>query len=120
MKRLLLVLLITACTPAQVLVVDGIRVYPQYWADAVRHVQPMASYELQCPPEGVQLHLLRRQGRLPAEIAAVGCGGTHQYVRLGYRWYNVLDPTLPDRRHAAAQSEAGAVHHRQMLNRLRR
>ena len=71
-------LMIAACAPT--LENNGIRVYVKYWEPVEREISLRARVDLQC--SAVDVLLLNRQGKLPVNVAAEGCGRTAIYQRL--------------------------------------
>ena len=51
------------------------------WSSAVARIRPLASQELSCAPDSLEVTLLDRRGSLPTEVSVRGCGKNGVYER---------------------------------------
>jgi hypothetical protein len=85
MKRLVVVLgmlvsVLTGC-PGQLITVNGVDVYQNYWNQTLEELKPRVSFDLGCPGDQAQFTLFKRTGRHPTEVGAIACGKRAMYVR---------------------------------------
>ena len=76
---LLTLALFGACGPT--VTSGGIEVTAAEWQQTDRELRLRAGVELACPPETVQLTLVKREGRYPVLVHAGGCGAQRLFSR---------------------------------------
>lgn len=76
---------------------NGQTVYARNWNEAVQSLSGRAQYDLNCQPDQITYKLIARQGRIPVQMQAEGCGGRALYgrsVRASHAWSR-LDTAAP-------------------------
>jgi hypothetical protein len=77
---------------------NGQTVYARNWNEAVRTLSGRAQYDLRCEQDSVTYKLVARQGRIPVQVLAEGCGARGLYgrtVRASHAWSRLDGPTGP-------------------------
>jgi len=89
-------LLVFGCNRHTVITVSGIEVYEEYWRRAANEVTARATFDMSCPAEELELHLLMKVVRRPSQIGVDGCGRRVTYVLTDSGWVaNVESSTQP-------------------------
>ena len=85
-------LFLAGCGSSSAIVVDGFPIRSENWHYTMRTLEPFARADLQCGYPPLSFRMLMRSGAFPSDVVVEGCGRAHRYLRIGYRWFNVLDP----------------------------
>lgn len=73
---------VTACAERRrVITNNGIEVYERYWNAAAQSLSGRAQIELGCTQPELSYLLISRQGKVPTQIMAEGCGRRGLYAR---------------------------------------
>lgn len=76
---LVFALSLAGCASRQVIVVSGVEVYENLWAETVAELRPRAQFELGCST--LEFALFQKARSLPSEVGVTGCGKRVTYVR---------------------------------------
>ncbi|MCG8590388.1 MAG: hypothetical protein MJE66_13955 [Proteobacteria bacterium] len=79
MSLLFALLALAACRSK--ITVNGIEVYENYWKQATTAIEPLATFQMDCPAEQLEYLLLKRTGRAPTQVSVQGCGQKALFVR---------------------------------------
>lgn len=69
------------CQPHKLVRFGELEVYESLWKRADGELRQRAAIDLTCSPDQVQLAMVRKQGKYPTSVHAVGCGNQALYTR---------------------------------------
>lgn len=75
-------IVLMGCAGMRVVEVDGHKVRQEDWDNGAKRVAALASFDLSCSKDQLELQLVDASGYMPVSVGVRGCGASARYTRV--------------------------------------